>query len=180
MGNDLCEQINKLSINDIPDCDLNKTPQMLFDIFLEKVKLCTSETQIIIGWLCKHPLLTIDVIIDNMDIMWNMDIISMNTGISFESIFEHDDLNWNYNILSMRSDLTSKIIENNISKPWNFWFISTTSLITGKIILQVPYLKHFAQIKVYEDLNYSTMTKTLKRHIFSSECDSIMLKRIKN
>jgi len=168
MEDNLYEQINTLSLRDMFEYTPEDTPQRLFDAYLEKVKVPgTLISDKNIKWLCRHPLLTLSIIQCNRDVPWNMNLVSMNIAIPFDKIFECDDLEWNYDQLSMRSDLSSDIIENNITKSWNFWYISTTKLLTGKIIIAVPYLKHFAQIQVIDDLNYGTINKSLKGPMFT-------------
>lgn len=66
-----------------------------------------------------HADVTIDDIVNNMDLPWNWHGLSNNDNITFDDVISHPDLPWDWSSLSWNKNITLDIVMQNLGLPWS-------------------------------------------------------------
>ena len=84
--------------------------------------------------ISSNPNITIEYILNNLDLQWEWRTISRHANITFQIIKEHLDLPWNWEFISYNPNITLDIIRDNIDMPWNWWSLCYTDKLTWEFI----------------------------------------------
>lgn len=79
--------------------------------------------------LSNNKSLTIDILLDNLDICWDWYWLSQHHNITYENIISSSTLNWDMKGISANPNITWKTICKNPDKEWDFFHISRNKFL---------------------------------------------------
>lgn len=97
------------------------------------------------NWRELSKRMSLDVIANNMDYPWDLDIVCQFHNVPWELVAKHPDKEWNYEYLSATMNVTCtndedkcqvfwQIIEENFSLGWSFPYLSRNKNISWKAV----------------------------------------------
>lgn len=111
-------------------------------------------------WLSRHHLTTINVLLANMHICWDMDAISLNPSIKMKDVAEYSELKWNWNYLTHNPNFTMEFYNLFPDKPWDYQRVAMMKNVSVLNIFNNEQCREFAHIETPEDLNYENMDQS--------------------
>jgi hypothetical protein len=78
--------------------------------------------------------ITWEIVINNPNLPWDYDQLSLNPNITWDIVKNNPDKPWNYDYLSENPNITWDIVINNPDKPWNYYYLSKNTNITWDIV----------------------------------------------
>lgn len=129
--------------------------QQLYDY-----KLCNFRFKGNIMWLSRHHLTTINVLLTNIHVCWNMDAISLNPSIKMKDVIAFPELKWNWMLLTHNPNFTMEIYTLFPNKPWDFQRVAMMIDVSVLDICNNSQCREYAHIEKPEDLNFENMDRS--------------------
>ena len=112
-------------------------------------------------WLSRHPKLTIDIILKNNHIKWNMSAVSCNPSITMHDVENHPHIKWDWSYLTYNPNLTSEMVLKYPNKGWDNQKLGAMRDLNGSIILARDKMMHFSGITKASDLEFDSFKDNL-------------------
>ena len=100
----------------------------IFNVLLKDLNNCDMTL------LSNNENITIEFVLQHLDLKWAWYYLSCNESISFNGIINSLDLPWNWNKISCKKSITLDIIEPNLTLPWKWNYMSRNENITISFI----------------------------------------------
>jgi hypothetical protein len=98
----------------------------------------SHHTQVDWKEICKNPNLTMNMIDNNIDFLWDWTLISSHKNLTLEMINKHPDKSWDWKSISDNKSITIEMMLQYPNMSWHWNLISKNPNLTIEMIRNLP------------------------------------------